>query len=369
MSGCSYFDKHHCRSCTEMDKDPALLLREKNAILQNIFNLTPEPPTKSSSWGFRDKVKLNVAGSLESPLIGLLTSDLKSVIELPECPVQATALNELISPLKKFITNWKLTPYDINTRKGELKGLILSWSPTTNQKMIRFVLRSKEALDRIRLGLSDLSQFNVVSVNIQPIPHALLEGEEEIILSSSQTLIHLSGDIRLSFSPQSFMQTNSAVATHLYHTAADWLSPWKSAPILDLFCGAGGFALHLASKGHTVLGVEINSSAIREAQRMAHEQNLTAQFKAAAVAKIEYEWTTFAPQIVLVNPPRRGLGEALELVMRQRPSILLYSSCSHESLSADFARLKTTYDARRTKIFDMFPFTNHFESLSLMVRR
>ena len=369
MSGCTYFDKNLCRSCSEMDKDPTELLTQKNILLQNIFNIEPEISSQGSPWGFRDKIKLNVGGTLESPLIGLLSVDLKNVAELPLCPVQATTLNESIAPLKDFVTRWKLTPYDINSRKGELKGLILSWSPTTRQKMIRFVLRSKEALDRIRLGLSELREFNVVSVNIQPIPHALLEGEEEIVLSTAQTLIHQSGDIRLSFSPQSFMQTNSAVATQLYQTATEWLSPWKNNPVLDLFCGAGGFALHLASKGHHVLGIEINASAIKEAQRMAHEQKLSAQFKAAAVARIEHEWTTFVPQVVLVNPPRRGLGEALDLVMRQRPAILLYSSCSHESLAADFSILKTHYDATRTKIFDMFPFTNHFESLTLLVRR
>lgn len=369
MSGCSYFDNNLCHSCSEMDKEPLDLLIEKNTLLQNILSIAPEISTQGSSWGFRDKIKLIVGGTLESPLIGLLSVDLKNVTELPLCPVQATTLNESIAPLKDFITRWKLTPYDINSRKGELKGLILSWSPTTKQKMIRFVLRSKEALDRIRLGLPELGEFNVVSVNIQPVPHALLEGQEEIVLSTAQTLIHQSANIRLSFSPQSFMQTNSAVATQLYLAATEWLSPWKSARVLDLFCGVGGFALHLANSGHDVLGIEINSSAIKEAQRMAQEQNLSAKFKAAPVAEIEQEWSSFAPQVVLVNPPRRGLGEALGLIKRLEPEILLYSSCSHESLATDFLLLKEQYDAHRTRIFDMFPFTNHFESLTLLVRR
>lgn len=369
MSDCFYFDKGLCRSCSEMDKNPAELILRKNQILQNIFNIIPEESVQGPQFGFRDKIKLVVGGTLESPLIGLLSNDLRSVTELPLCPVQANALNDSLPQLKDFITRWKLTPYDINLRKGELKGLIISWSPTTKQKMIRFVLRSKEALDRIRLGLTELSEFNVVSVNIQPVPHALLEGEEEILISTAQTLTHQSGDIRLSFSPQSFMQTNSYVATQLYLAATDWLSPWKSARVMDLFCGAGGFALHLANLGHQVLGIEINSSAIQEAQRMALEQKLTAQFIASPVAQIEQAWSSFAPQVVLVNPPRRGLAEGIGPLLRQRPEVVLYSSCSHESLSSDYSQLKTHYDAHRTKIFDMFPFTNHFESLTLLVRR
>jgi 23S rRNA (uracil747-C5)-methyltransferase len=352
-----------------MDQDPHELLTKKKLILKNIFNLEPEETIQGSTWGFRDKIKLIVGGTLESPLIGLLSLDLKSVTELPLCPVQATALNDSILPLKDFITRWKLVPYDINLRKGELKGIILSWSPTTKQKMIRFTLRSKEALDRVRQGIQELSEFNVISVNIQPIPHAILEGDEEIILSPTQSLIHQSGNIRLSFSPQSFMQTNSSVATQLYLAATEWLSPWKSDRVLDLFCGVGGFSLHLANQGHEVLGIEVNASAIKEAQRMAREQNLSAQFKAAPVADIEHEWISFDPNIVVVNPPRRGLGAGLALIMKQKPEFLLYSSCSHESLATDFSELKMHYDARRTKLFDMFPFTHHFESLTLLVRR
>lgn len=370
MSGCRYFDQGACRSCARLDTHPAELLREKEALLAQITGLVPEPSVTGPEWHFRDKIKLTVGGALDAPLMGLLSEDLKSVTELPECPVQAGALNQTLPQLKSFITSQKLTPYDIASRRGELKGLILSWSPTTKQKMVRFVLRSKEALDRIRLGLPLLTDFAVVSVNIQPTPHAQLEGPEEITLSAQSALLHRTQSIDLSFSPQSFMQTNSVVASSLYATAVEWLSDWREQKVLDLFCGVGGFALHLARQTHPVLGVEVNASAIEEARTQALRQNLDAQFEAMPVAQIGQRWREFSPGIVVVNPPRRGLGpEGLELMLKHLPQVLLYSSCSHESLHADLNLLLRHYSAVRTKIFDMFPKTNHFESLTLLVRR
>lgn len=369
MSGCRHFDAGRCRSCTLLRTPLEQQHLDKNARLQTITGLNPEPLFAGPAWHFRDKIKLSVTGSSADPVIGLLQDDLSTAVELLDCPVQAQALNEQLPALKNFITRWRLTPYDILQRTGELKGLILSHSPTTGEKMVRFVLRSKEALDRIRQGLPDLTAFNVVSVNLQPIPHALLEGPEEIILSSQQTLTHSANGIRLNFSPQSFMQTNSVVAEHLYATAVDWLAPWRQEKVLDLFCGVGGFALHLAKAGHEVHGVEINATAVENATTSARAHKLPALFTASPAENISALWEKLSPGVVVVNPPRRGLGNSLELIQQRRPAVLLYSSCSHETLAVDINALSALYFASRTKIFDMFPNTHHFESLTLLVRR
>ncbi len=369
MSGCRHYDAGRCRSCSLMNIPIEQQHLDKNARLQLITGLTPELLVAGPAWHFRDKIKLTVTGSIESPIIGLLQKDLNSAVELLDCPVQAEALNGELPALKDFITRWRLTPYDIPQRTGELKGLIMSHSPSTGEKMIRFVLRSKEALDRIRQGLPELTAFNVVSVNLQPVPHALLEGPEEIVLSQQQTLQHHTNEIALHFSPQSFMQTNSVVAQHLYATAVEWLTPWQEEKVLDLFCGVGGFALHLALAGHEVHGVEINAAAVENANMSANTLKLKAQFTAAPAEKIRALWSEWNPGVVVVNPPRRGLADTVALIQELKPAVILYSSCSHESLQRDLDALGSSYFASRTKIFDMFPNTHHFESLTLLVRR
>lgn len=363
---CIYFINGHCRSCDLMGQADPDLKRVQD--LQQLLGIPPEATHLSGSWGFRDKIKITVGGTLENPSLGLLQPDLESVNEILECPVQAADLNSHLPMLRDFINRWKLTPYHIPTRKGELKTLILSRSPSTGESMLRFVLRSKEALDRIRQGLPELSAFEVVSVNLQPTPHAILEGGEEIILTEKNWITHQTPTTKLHFTPQSFMQTNLKVADALYAQAVEWLRPWHGSKGLDLFCGVGGFALHLAPN-HLMKGAEINASAAGMAQIAARDNGLAIEFSATPTEGTEALWHSWDPQFVVVNPPRRGLGVSLPLLEKLQPKVLLYSSCSFESFSRDFSVLKPYYNATRTQIFEMFPHTNHYEVLTLLVRR
>jgi 23S rRNA (uracil747-C5)-methyltransferase len=362
---CLHYSAGHCRSCDLMGEPDPNLLRVKN--LQELLGIAPEPTHRSEGWGFRNKIKITVGGSVENPALGLLQPDLTTVNEILDCPVQAPHLNAHLPVLKEFISRWRLTPYHIPSRTGELKTLILSRSPSTGETMLRFVLRSKEALDRIRVGLPELAGFTVVSVNLQPTPHAILEGTEEIVLTDRQWITHQTPTVKLHFTPQSFMQTNLRVADALYAQAVEWLKPWRETRGLDLFCGVGGFALHLAGQHH-MRGAEINPSAARMAQIAAADNKLAVEFSAAPAEETEELWRSFDPRFVVVNPPRRGLGLSLSLVEKLLPEVLLYSSCSFESFTKDVSSL-IQYNAVRTQIFEMFPHTNHFEILTLLVRR
>ncbi len=365
---CPHHAEGRCRSCDRMGVPARERLLETARRLAEVTGVEPEEPFLSSDWGFRDKAKMTVGGDVENPILGLLAPDLTHVKELLDCPVQAQALNSELPGLRDFIRKWKLTPYDVISRRGELKGLILSHSPVTGAKMLRFVLRSREALDRIRLGLADLPGFAVVSVNLQPVPHALTEGPEEILLRGS-SLPHETPGLKLAFPPQAFMQTNLAVAEGLYATAAEWACPWKGKKALDLFCGVGGFALHLARAGLDVEGVEVNPEAVEAARVNAIANQLHVPFHVAAAGDVRALWEKTAPSLVVVNPPRRGLGESLSLCLQFTPEAILYSSCDLDSFAADFSTLKQRFGAERVKIFDIFNHTSHFEVLSLLVRR
>jgi 23S rRNA (uracil747-C5)-methyltransferase len=91
-----------------------------------------------------------------------------------------------------------------------------------------------------------LPHLKVISVNIQSVHMAIMEGDEEIFLTPQTTLEERLNGIPLFIKPKSFFQTNPDVATKLYKTAADWVSETKPKVIWDLFCGVGGFALHCA---------------------------------------------------------------------------------------------------------------------------
>src|SRR5699024_6230620 len=150
--------------------------------------------------------------------------------------------------LTSFITTAGLTPYDVPSRRGELKYLLVTASPA-GELMVRFVLRSTEALPRIRKYLpqlqAELPELVVASVNLQPAHAAVLEGEQQIVLTKSETLPIEVGDVVLHLQPQSFFQTNTAVAASRYRQAVTWTRDLPVRTVWDLYCGVGGFALHL----------------------------------------------------------------------------------------------------------------------------
>ncbi len=367
MSFCSHFNLGACKSCSLIETPYEIQIKEKEARLQSIVNIPIEATTTSSEQDFRQKIKIAVSGDLSHPILGLAQRE--GSLELYDCPIQSSSLNLELKFLYEFIKKWNLTPYSITERRGELKSLILSHSPLTGEMMLRFVVRSKESLDRIRLGLNELKPFKVVSVNIQPIPHAILEGTEEIILSTDQFITHRYGDIQIFYGPQSFMQTNLAVAQLLYATAKKWVEDFKLTCIADLFCGSGSFALHLADPMRQVHGYEISSEAVSLAIKAADQQKLNAHFMAAPAESVFKQLAVLKPELVVVNPPRRGLANSLQPLMELAPPHILYSSCSPESLEADLKSLFHQYRPLKTQLFDMFPHTNHFESLTLLARK
>ncbi|BAN95777.1 23S rRNA (uracil-5-)-methyltransferase RumB [Plautia stali symbiont] len=239
--------------------------------------------------------------------------------------------------------------------------------------MLRFVLRSHSKLAQLRAALpwlqQQLPQLQVISANIQPVHMAILEGEEEIALTSEQTLPERFNDVPLYIRPQSFFQTNPQVAAALYATARDWVAELPVHSMWDLFCGVGGFGLHCATPQMQLTGIEISAEAIACAQQSAQPLGLE-KVSFAALDSTQFATRhTSVPQLVLVNPPHRGIGaELCAWLSRMAPDYILYSSCYPASMAQDIARL-ADYDISRVQLFDMFPHTAHFEVLTLLRRK
>ena len=182
-----------------------------------------------------------VTGTLEKPIIGLTGEfRLDEGRELLECPIQHPRINQLMAALPTLIRQCGLTPYQIEKRTGELKGLIAFYSPLSEQMYLRFVLHSRAYIAQLNTQISILSvlqeQFSelvCISANIQPIPHAILEGPEEIILTKRDSIDHQIGDLCLKLTPQAFVQTNFSVSTELYQTAARWIGISKAEKVLS----------------------------------------------------------------------------------------------------------------------------------------
>lgn len=365
---CHAYDDGRCHSCTLLALPYAEQLAAKQArrraLLAPFGDVTWEPPAASAERGYRNKAKLVVGGTVDAPTLGILDADHRGV-DLQDCLLYDERLAAAFPALAAFVTRAGLVPYAVAERTGELKHLLVTVSPD-GELMARFVLRSTEALARVRKHLPSLRdavpRVAVASVNVLPAHAALLEGEREIPLTDAEALRMTLNGVDLWLRPQGFFQTNSAIAAELYRQAAAWLDDEPAGSLWDLYCGVGGFALQAAAPGRRVLGVETSEAAVAGARLSASAAGVPAEFVAA-------DATAFAtgssdlPDVVVVNPPRRGIGAALAAWLeRSGVPRVLYSSCNAESLAADLAAMPSLRPVR-ARLLDMFPQTAHDEVL------
>ncbi|QYO78223.1 23S rRNA (uracil(747)-C(5))-methyltransferase RlmC [Devosia salina] len=370
---CDYFDRGACRSCTLMGTPYDVQLAAKMAHAREVLAAWPDavwlPPMTSASHGFRNRAKMVVGGTSDNPTLGILDSTQHGV-DLTGCGILSAGLRAAFAPITAFISRARITPYDIPARRGELKHVLLTQSPD-GDLMLRFVLRSTEALGRIRKHLpallTDLPQLAVVTANLLPEHKAVLEGDEEILLSGGESLAMRLGSLVLHLRPASFFQTNTEVAAGLYAQAKAWIDEVAPRSVWDLYCGVGGFALHVAAPGRRIHGVEVSAPAVESARLSASEAGLAdvtfAVGDATALSAGDI------PDAIIVNPPRRGLGDRLCAVLEASgvPTII-YSSCNATTLAQDIAAMPA-YAPQRIRLFDMFPQTDHSEVMVLLTRR
>lgn len=324
-------------------------------------------PFPSKESGFRNKAKLVVAGSRGQVTLGIL-DHAGAGIDLQGCGLYEPTVAEALAPLAAFINEVGLLPYDVPAKQGELKHLIVTGS-SDGQLMVRFVLRSRNQEGRLRKALPSLLgrlPIRVASINLQPHHRAVLEGDTELPLTQEQELPMRVNDVTLLLRPNSFFQTNTDVAAGLYRQAQQWILPDPPTSLWDLYCGVGGFALHAAMLGiPDVLGIEVAPEAVASAQAAARTHGVDAELitgDATAVADRP------EPELVIVNPPRRGIGESLTAWLEgSEVHRVVYSSCNPATLARDLAAMPSlrVQDAR---LFDMFPQTTHQEVMVNLVR-
>ncbi len=399
---CPDFIAGRCRSCGLLDHSYEQSLEFKHRALCELFpngNLRPFVPVISAA-GSRIRAKLAVFGSLEQPQIGFLDEQ-KQIVAVDQCPLHHPLINDFTRQLPRLIREARLTPYDRRTDRGELKFVVVSCSPTSRKLMVQFVLRSREAVDRIRShwrhhlspffpsqgekvadpgapgdeGVrrkstgTENSIISVLSVNLQPIRSPLINGSDEIPISEQTSLPIQFGNMELLFGPQSFLQTNYETASALYAAAGQVLRDRSAENVLDLYCGVGAFALTAAASARSVIGIDVSASAIDCATEAARRNAATRarflcdsldQFTANELPSQDFD-------TVICNPPRRGLDTAsIALIRAVRPETLLYSSCNPVTLSRDLSLLSPDFHLLQLQPFDMFPFTSHCEVLAVL---
>jgi 23S rRNA (uracil1939-C5)-methyltransferase len=297
------------------------------------------------------------------------------VLEIERCWLTTDLGNAIRDTVREWAQEEGLPAFDQADHTGYLRHLVVREGRNTGQALVQLVTApgDLQGADRLVAVLRRYPEVRSIhwAVNDSPaevtnLPSNLLWGEEAI----EEELLGLRFRVR----PNAFLQTNTAMAEHLYRLAVEYAGLTGGQTVYDLYCGIGTIGLSMASRALTVWGVEVSEESVACAIENAElNQVANAAFFAGEVGTALGELADRAgkPDVVVVDPPRAGIsGKALRRLARLEAPRLVYVSCNPTTLAGNVKELAGEWGYRLERVcpVDMFPHTPHVEAVALLTR-
>lgn len=296
------------------------------------------------------------------------------IVPCESCALHPTLFEQIRRAVCRLVQERRIPVYDEQSHKGILRHLYLRMGEKTEEMMVCFVVAKRQPERFISLAKALAGQFpqiKSVVLNVNPEKTNVILGTECIPIYGSGTITDVLCGVKISLSPLSFYQVNHDQAEILYETALDRASLTPDDTLLDLYCGAGAIGLSAAHRVKRLIGVEIVPEAVENAKRNAAENGIkNAEFFCAdaGAAAVHFAKEGIRPDVIVVDPPRKGLDEnVIRAIRKMAPERLIMVSCNPATAARDTALLKEQgYAVEKIIPVDMFPRTAHVETVVLL---
>ncbi|MBR5310831.1 MAG: 23S rRNA (uracil(1939)-C(5))-methyltransferase RlmD [Oscillospiraceae bacterium] len=373
-----------CGGCSLRHLDySAELIEKTNWVKDHVqriggFDIEPFPALASpKTEEYRNKAIYQVGkGKNGEPVFGFYRKKSHDVMDCKNCRLQPKEFEHILSAIGFFVKQSKISIYDERTHTGLLRAVYIRKGEVTGEIGICLVLNG-DKLPEEKMLISLLStQFkDVVSIvlNFNKERTNVVLGRKSRTIFGKDGITDVLCGVTVDISPAAFYQVNHSGAEKLYGVAADFAELSGGELLLDLYCGAGTIGLSMAEKAGKLIGVEIVPEAIENAKINAERMGVkNAEFICgdAGMAAAELEKRGTAPDVIILDPPRKGCSEdTLEAVAKMSPKRIVYVSCNTATMARDFKILDSLgYEPKKVQPVDMFPRTAHVEGVGLIVR-
>lgn len=344
----------------------------------------PEPRAHASPqiWFYRNKMEFSF-GDVYPPQEGGPTVKLGmkpkgrwyEILDLRECYLLSPEAAPLLARVRAWAEAEKVPPYNGHKKSGLLRHLVLREGKNTGERLVYLVTAPGEfPVESFLAAVRDVYPAATVLQGVnEAVSDVAVSAELRTLFGPGHIteLLRFGGrELRFRVSPHSFFQTNTGAANLLYGLLRDWVKEEKAGTVLDLYCGGGGITLSIADSCRKAVGVESNPAAVEDARANAACNGLrNAEFYYSATEFLLPALLALEPEVAVCDPPRAGLHAAARAVLAaQGPRTLIYVSCNPQSLARDLEALGDSYRLERLEVFDLFPHTEHVESVVLLRR-
>jgi 23S rRNA (uracil-5-)-methyltransferase RumA len=327
-------------------------------------------------WRYRNKAQLPLKMLGSRVGMGMYSARSHRLIEMGECAVQHPAVNGILETARRVVEELGIPVYDERKHTGSLRHLVGRVGIQTGEAQLVLVSRTPslpregELVKRLRACLPQLVS---IVLNVNPRRTSAVWGEKSRVLWGSETIDEVLGDRTYSLSAPAFFQLNPEQTVKLYNEVKRAAALTGGETVVDAYCGVGTIGLWVARDAGRVIGMDTVPEAIRDARENARRNGINnVEYHVGRAEELLPRWVRegFRPDVVIVDPPRTGLGKALiDALIRIRVPRLVYVSCNPSTLAKDADRLlKGGYRITRVVPVDMFPQTSHVEAVCSLER-
>ena len=384
--GCQYIDMPYQEQLVGKQKYVEQLVKEFGKVQRIVGMEQPEH--------YRNKVHAVYDFQKGKGIVsGIYQENSHDVVPVDSCLLENQKADEIIVSIRELAKSFKIKTYNEDTGYGLLRHVLVRVGHTTGQIMIVLVLGSPVMPSKKNFvnALCKLHpEITTIVVNVNDKKTSMVLGDKEQVIYGKGYIEDVLCGQTFRISPKSFYQVNSVQTEKLYRKAIEYAHLTGKETVIDAYCGIGTIGLAAAEGAQKVIGVELNKDAVRDAVTNAKiNQIKNADFyqNDAGRFMVQLARAGTKADVVFMDPPRSGSTEEfMDALLQLQPERIVYISCNPETLARDLKYLtgagngiggkaargkgKTgQYRVVEITPYDMFPFTNHVESIVLLQRR
>lgn len=326
-------------------------------------------------FNYRNKVQAAFCTEYKTKKLtsGVYQSSTGRVCPVDSCMIEDKVADEIILTIRKLLVSFKLKLYDEETKKGFIRSVLVRRGFATGDIMVVIVSGTKEFKKKtsfVNALLKHHPQITTIVHNVNDSDTKLMLGEYSEVLYGDGYIEDKLCGCTFRISPHSFYQINAVQTEILYSKAIEYADLTGDEIVFDSYCGTGTIGIIASKIAKKVIGVELNSDAVNDAVSNAKLNNVSnIEFYCDDAGKflVEKAKQNEKIDVLIMDPPRKGSDRKfLNSVLKIEPQKVVYVSCNLETLARDLKQLSKKYTVSKVQSVDMFPFTNHVETVVLL---
>ena len=376
---CAHFGK--CGGCSLMHMSYCeQLLFKQNKVASNLkkigkidVEVLPCVPS-SKTHGYRNKLSLPVSGKCADVHIGMYERNTHKVVDTHGCNLGGEWATRLVELFADYCNEYGVTPYNEQNFTGEVRHLVARY--VDGQLLVTIVSNGEfcKNLTPFAEKLAKTFHRYGLFVNINTYKNNVILGKTTKHICGIDYVEGTHLGVKFRLRPNSFFQVNDGVKDAIYAKVRELLDVSQTEVLVDCFSGIGILTNALASANYDTYAIEIEPSAVTDANEMVALNNSPRVHNICGDVNVELpkivESNAGKRFTVVVDPPRKGLGDGIcQTLMNSNADNIVYISCDSATLARDLATLSHMYTVAYVQPYDMFPNTDQVETIVRLIRR